>query len=341
MINHNKQSNRRLSISELTQLLDNASATYQRQNINRTQLIELKKRYQCLGFESFKDLPVIRRSHPRKTPKAVAEKIISLSLEHPGWGCVRLADELKSFNINISSPTIQKILIKNEMGNKNERLFKLEEKVLNEQFNLSKEQIVLMEKVNPCFRERAHESSRPGETLVQDALMIGILKNVGKVYLQSIVDTYSSYAFGFLHIGKSPDCAVAILHNDVIPFYKKLGVRIQTIITNNGREYCGTENHHFELYLILNELRHQRIKLREHIINGFIERFNRIVLDEFFKKIFHKKNYTDLETLQKDFDQWLFYYNNERPHKGYRNLGKTPAQVMTEYFNSVMISNVE
>ena len=48
------------------------------------------------------------------------------------------------------------------------------------------------------------------------------LKGVGKVYLHAVVDTYGSYAFGFLHVSKQPEAAVAVLHNDVLPFYREL-----------------------------------------------------------------------------------------------------------------------
>ena len=58
-----------------------------------------------------------------------------------------------------------------------------------------------MEKANPCYRERHVESSRPGELLCQDTYLVGIFKGVGKVYLHSLVDTYGSYAFGFLYTG--------------------------------------------------------------------------------------------------------------------------------------------
>ena len=43
------------------------------------------------------------------------------------------------------------------------------------------------------------------------------LKGMGKVYLQAVVDTYGGYAFGYLHTGKPPEHAAAVLHNDVLP----------------------------------------------------------------------------------------------------------------------------
>ena len=71
----------------------------------------------------------------------------------------------------------------------------------------------------PCFRERHVESAAPGELLSADTFFVGSLKGVGKVYLHAVVDTFGSYAFGFLHVSKQPEAAVAVLHNDVLPFY--------------------------------------------------------------------------------------------------------------------------
>ena len=51
--------------------------------------------------------------------------------------------------------------------------------------------------------------------------MVGTLKGIGRVYLHAVVDTFGSYAFGFLHVSKQPEAAVAVLHNDVLPFCHK------------------------------------------------------------------------------------------------------------------------
>jgi transposase InsO family protein len=108
---------------------------------------------------------------------------------------------------------------------------------------LSPEQAAFLEKRNPCFRERHVESGRPGQLLSADTFMVGTLKGIGRVYLHAVVDTLGSYAFGFLHVRKQPEAAVAVLHNDVLPFYQKLDLPVQTILTDNGREFCGSERH--------------------------------------------------------------------------------------------------
>jgi len=57
---------------------------------------------------------------------------------------------------------------------------------------------------------------------------------------------------------------------------------------------------------------------------------NRTVLDEFFRETFRKRHYTSVEELQVDLDAWLKYYNTQRPHRGYRNMGKRPIETIEE-----------
>ena len=53
---------------------------------------------------------------------------------------------------------------------------------------------------------------------------VGHLEGVGKVYMQAVVDTYGSYAFAYLHTGKLPEHAVAVLYNDVLAQYEEWGL---------------------------------------------------------------------------------------------------------------------
>ena len=64
---------------------------------------------------------------------------------------------------------------------------------------------------------------------------------------------------------------------------------MQTVLTDNGREFCGTERHPYELYLALNDIEHRKTKVRSPRTNGFVERFNGTVLEEFFRPAMHQK----------------------------------------------------
>jgi transposase InsO family protein len=256
-------------------------------------------------------------------------------MANPTRGCNWLHDRLQLEGVNVSAPTIQNLLNKHDLGSRYARLLKLESQACQHEIELTPEQAAWIEKANPCFRERHVESSRPGELLCADTFFVGTLKGVGKVYLHAVVDTYGSYAFGYLHTSKQPEAAALVLHNDVLPFYQQHGLTVGAVLTDNGREFCGTDSHPYELCLALNDIEHRRTQVRKPQTNGFIERFNRTALDEFFRIAFRTTFYESVEALQADLDRWLVEYNTERPHQGYLNLGKRPIETILSYLESV------
>jgi hypothetical protein len=42
--------------------------------------------------------------------------------------------------------------------------------------------------------------------------------------------------------------------------------------------------------------------------------------------MFRRKIYQELDEIQRDINQWLYFYNRERPHSGRYCYGKTPWQ---------------
>jgi len=323
-----KLAEHRLSVLELAKELGNVAEACRRRGLDRTSFYEWKRRFQTQGFEGLKDLPPIHKSHPQTTPPETMERIKELALEHPAYGCNRIEALLALEGRRVSAITIQKILNDNALGARYDRWLALERANVEKAIELSGEQVAFLEKLNPCFRERHVESAAPGELLSADTFFVGHLKGIGKVYLHAVVDTYGSYAFGFLHVSKQPEAAVAVLHNDVLPFYAKLDLPAKAVLTDNGREFCGTETHPYELYLELNGIEHRKTRVKTPKTNGFVERFNGTVLDEFFRVKMRETFYDTVETLQADLDTWLIQYNTERPHLGYRNQGRRPVETI-------------
>jgi len=46
------------------------------------------------------------------------------------------------------------------------------------------------------------------------------------------------------------------------------------------------------------------------------------------------KFYEILDELQANLDVWLVHYNTERPHQGYRNMGRRPIDTINEFLKS-------
>ena len=123
--------------------------------------------------------------------------------------------------------------------------------------------------------------------------------------------------------------AADLLTDKVLPFFDEHAIRVLRALTDNGREYCCRPMiHPYQIFLEFNEIMRRRSKVATPRTNGFVERFNRTVLDEFFRETFRNKFYGSVEVLQQDLDQWLHYYNYERPHRGYRNMRRRPIETV-------------
>ena len=168
------------------------------------------------------------------------------------------------------------------------------------------------------------------------------LKGVGRIYQQTVVDTYSSIAFAKLYTAKVPVTAADILNDRVLPFFEEQNIPILRVLTDRGTEYCGSvDKHLYQLYLQLNDIDHSKTKVRSPQSNGIAERFHQTVLNEFYRPTFRKKLYSDINSLQKDLDDYIIYYNNKRTHQGKRCQGKTPMQTFIEGKEVVKDKNIE
>ena len=324
-----KLAQKRLTLLQLAEKLGNVSKACLMHKVSRSQFYEYKRAFQEHGFDGLIDRPPIPASHPNELSEEVKERIVKLSLMHPTFGQQRIADQLRLEGAPVSPSSVRNLWIKEDLETRYKRLLRLEESASEYGFELTEAHIRLIEKANPCFRERRVESSYPGQLLCQDTFYVGRLKGVGRIYLQAVVDTFGSFAFGKLYTSKRPETAVDMVYDRVLPFYAEQGIPVEAILTDNGTEYKGRPTvHFFEIFLDFNDIEHRTTKVASPRTNGFVERFNRTVLDEFFRKAFRQKFYESVDALQTDLDGWLRHYNYERPHRGYRNMGRRPVETM-------------
>ncbi len=175
------------------------------------------------------------------------------------------------------------------------------------------------------------ESECRGYGGVQDTFYVGTLKGVGRIYQQTFIDTYSKVGFAKLSDRKTPLTAADLLNDRVVPFFEEHGMQFGRVLTDRGTEYCGQpDRHEYELYLAVENIDHTRTKTKHPQTNGIGERFNKTVLNEFYRVAFRKKLYASLEELQTDLDAWLREYNEQRTHQGRWCYGKTPLQTFVD-----------
>ena len=193
-------------------------------------------------------------------------------------------------------------------------------------------QLVALEKAKADKEARGEfRSEHPGYCLAQGTFHVGDLKGVGRVYQQTVIDTYSKVGFAKLYTRKTPLTAADVLNDRVIPFFDEQGIRIDRVLTDRGTEYCGAhDRHEYELYLALEDIDHTRTKVKSPQTNGICESFHKTLLDEFYRIAFRKRVYDAVETLQADLDAWMAAYNEQRTHQGRWCFGKTPMQTFLD-----------
>lgn len=246
------------------------------------------------------------------------QAVIESAVENPAFGQHRTSNELRKKGIFVSGSGVRSIWVRHNLENFKKRLKALEEKVAKEGVLLNDTQIAALEKKKND--DEAHgeiETAHPGYLGSQDTFYVGNLKGVGRIYQQTYVDTYSKVAHCKLYITKTSITAADLLNDKVLPFYEANDLVILRILTDRGTEYCGkAEQHDYQLYLVINDIDHTKTKAKSPQTNGICERFHKTILQEFYQITFRKKLYNSLEELQKDLDEWLEYYNNDRTHQG-------------------------
>ena len=74
------------------------------------------------------------------------------------------------------------------------------------------------------------------------------------------------------------------MNSDVLPTFEVHGAPIATVLSDNGREFCGgPDRHPHELFLQLDEIEHRATWVEPPQSAGLVERLYRTLLDEHFR----------------------------------------------------------
>lgn len=332
MTTKDKVARRKLSMLELASELNNVSKACQIMGYSRQQFYEIRRNFQTYGADGLIDrLPGARGPHPNRVSEEIEKAVLAHALDHPTHGPLRVAQELALQGIQVSSGGVRGVWSRHTLLTKHERLLRLEKHVGSRRIELTEEQTRLLERFSPEFRERHIETRHTGDLVAVDTFFVGQLKGVGKVYLQTVIDCYSRYAWGRLYTNKLPVTAVHVMNNDVLPTFEAHGAKITTVLSDNGREFCGRpDKHPYELFLQLEEIEHRTTMVRRPQSNGYVERLHRTLLEEHFRVMGRKKFYESVAEMQTDLEAYLITYNEKRPHQGRNMKGRTPKQVFVD-----------
>jgi transposase InsO family protein len=332
MTTEKKVARRKLSLLELASDLGNVSKACKVIGYSRQQFYEIRRNFQTYGADGLIDrLPGPRGPHPNRVSAEIEQAVLDHALAHPCHGPMRVAQHLVLQGIQVSAGGVRGVWHRHGLLTKHDRLLRLEKTTSERTLTLSDEQIRLLERFSPEYRERHIEAPHTGALVAVDTFFVGHLKGVGKVYLQTAIDCHSRHAWARLYPNKLPLTAVQLMNNDVLPTFEAEGASVDAVLSDNGREFCGRDDQHpYELFLQLEGIEHRKTRVKRPQSNGIVERFHRTLLDEHFRVEGRKTWFETIEEMQAVLDDYLVGYNSTRPHQGRGMHGRTPLQAFRD-----------
>lgn len=230
-------------------------------------------------------------------------------------GPERIEAELKSAGISVGHTGIYNVFKKRGLNTAKSRLEWLRrlsgEVVTQDEISRDKEK----SKTNHV------EPNYPGQLVAEDSFYIGCLKGIGRIYHQVACDCFSSFGAAKVYNNKTTDASTDFVENHLTK--KFAPVKIERILTDCGTEYTtwheeAIPKHEFEKTCKKLGIKHTTTKVKHPWTNGYVERLNKTLLDEFYSVAFRKKRYESIEALQIDLDKFMDWYNYKRTHQGYK-----------------------
>lgn len=322
----------KVGLLNLAAELGNVSRACKVMGFSRDTFYRYQSAVESGGVEALIDSNRRKPNLRNRVDDVVEDAVKAFAIEQPAFGQVRVSNELRRRGVFVSPSGVRSVWLRHDLESFKKRLSALEKHIAETGEILTEAQVVALErKQDDDVAVGEIETAHPGYLGSQDTFYVGTIKGVGRIYQQTFVDTYSKVATAKLYSTKTPITAADLLNDKVLPLFAEYEMGLIRILTDRGTEYCGRpEAHDYQLYLALNEIEHTKTKVRHPQTNGICERFHKTILNEFYQVTFRKKIYLSMEELQKDLDDWLYYYNHERTHQGKMCCGRTPIQTLIE-----------
>lgn len=256
--------------------------------VSRQTLHAWLAKYEAGGLEGLVDGSHRPTSHPRQMPPVVEVAVLEARRQHPGWGPQRIAVELARCGITTSKSGVYRSLLRAGL-------------------------------VEPDGRRRRRrdwkrwERGRPNELWQFDTVGGFLLRDGTHAKALTGVDDHSRFCVSARLMARE---RTRLVCDGLSLALQRHGVPEQ-ILTDNGKVFTGRffappVEVLFDRICRENGIEHLLTQPRSPTTTGKIERFHRTLRAEFDTT----RVFSSLRVAQGALDEWVGYYNTQRPHQG-------------------------
>lgn len=278
--------------------------------VSKEWFYKLRKRFIESGYEGLRDkIPDYSNRSRLSSRIGLQEKleILNYIYENPTHGPDRIGREQIP---RINSTTMWKFLKREGLNTRHKRRLWAEYQ--------GKPTLTQKEKLCIAAKNRHVESYTPGELVSIDTFTASV-KGLGRIWQFTACDTYSSYGWAWIYRSKISDNAVDFFMNHILGSVPTR--KIERVLTDRGTEFynikCTDRDSAFTNALKANGIRHTVTKVAHPWTNGYAERLNQTIWQEFYLCRLERP-FASLEALNEELYAFMRYYNFNRRHTGYK-----------------------
>ena len=157
-------------------------------------------------------------------------------------------------------------------------------------------------------RRKGFLPQQPGDLTQMDT--VSIFTDGIKRYIFTAIDIRTRFAFAYAYKSNSSTCGSDFL----VKYLKVAPFATRRIQTDNGSEFAK----HFEEACELKGLVHFFNYPKHPEANGYLERFNRTIQEQFVNRYIDILD--ELDDFNRELMEYLIWYDTEKPHRGIGNL---------------------